>query len=112
MIVLGAAILYALGRYTPLFAPIFDHFPGVDLYRRPADATFVINIGLALTAGYLVHRYVTEGAPRLSSGAAGLARAARLALPGAAFAILAGIVWVSYRYAAKASTCRTLCATA
>lgn len=101
VIVLGAAILYALGRYTPLFAPIFDHFPGVDLYRRPADATFVINIGLALTAGYLVHRYVTEGAPRLSSGAAGLARAARLALPGAAFAILAGIVWVSYRYAAR-----------
>lgn len=104
VIVLGIATLYALGRYTPLFAPIFDHMPGVDLYRRPADATFVINIGLALTAGYLVHRYVTEGAPRLglNAGAPRLAAAARIVLPVLALAALAGILLVSYRYAAKA----------
>jgi hypothetical protein len=59
------AVLYALGRYTPGFELIFDHFPGVDLYRRPADATFIINIALAFAAGYLVHRYVTEGLPRI-----------------------------------------------
>src|SRR3712207_8459964 len=38
--------------------------PGVNLYRRPADATFLINIALAFAGGYLVHRYVTEGLPR------------------------------------------------
>ncbi|KMO41672.1 hypothetical protein VQ02_04900 [Methylobacterium variabile] len=107
VIVLAAAVLYALGRYTPLFAPIFDHVPGVDLYRRPADATFVINIGIALTAGYLVHRYVTEGAPRLWSAAAGRGAAARaaltaLALPALALAALGGVLFVSYAYAAKA----------
>ncbi|WP_046865384.1 YfhO family protein [Microvirga massiliensis] len=59
------AVLYALGRYTPGFEFIFDHFPGVDLYRRPADATFIINIVLAFAAGYLVHCYVMEGLPRL-----------------------------------------------
>ncbi|RVU21841.1 YfhO family protein [Methylobacterium oryzihabitans] len=68
LLLLAAAILYALGRYTPVFAPIFDHVPGVDLYRRPADATFVVNIALASLAGYLVHRYVQEGAPRLPAG--------------------------------------------
>ncbi|MGO4523606.1 hypothetical protein AB4097_01945 [Microvirga sp. 2MCAF35] len=59
-----AATLYALGRYTPGFVVIFDHLPGVDLYRRPADATFLINIALAFAAGYLVHRYATEGVPQ------------------------------------------------
>lgn len=98
VIVLAAAILYALGRYTPVFAPIFDHFPGVDLYRRPADATFVVNIGLALAAGYLVHRYVMEGAPRLRTGLP----AFRVALPALAVAGLGGILFVSYAYAAKA----------
>src|SRR5215217_6359968 len=61
----AVAVLYALGRYTPGFEVIFDHMPGVNLYRRPADATFLINIALAFAAGYLVHRYLAEGAPRL-----------------------------------------------
>ena len=30
-----AALLYALGRYTPVFEFVFDHVPGIDLYRRP-----------------------------------------------------------------------------
>ena len=58
------ALLYALGRYTPGFGIIFDHFPGVRLYRRPADATFLINIALAFASGYLVHRYARDGVPR------------------------------------------------
>ncbi len=37
---LAAALIYTLGRWTPLFAPIYDFFPGVSLYRRPADAAF------------------------------------------------------------------------
>ncbi|MEE1658140.1 YfhO family protein [Microvirga sp. CF3062] len=66
-----AALLYALGRYTPGFEFIFDHMPGVNLYRRPADATFLINIALAFAGGYLVHRYVTEGLPRWNRAALG-----------------------------------------
>ncbi|GJD49971.1 hypothetical protein OPKNFCMD_2707 [Methylobacterium crusticola] len=95
VVVLGAATLYALGRYTPLFAPVFDHVPGVDLYRRPADATFVINIALALIAGYLVHAYIRDGAPRL---AAGWRRALPVLALGAVALILAG----AYAFSAKA----------
>ncbi|MDB5595907.1 MAG: conserved rane protein of unknown function [Hyphomicrobiales bacterium] len=63
--VLGTlATLYALGRYTPFFGLMFDHLPGISLYRRPADATFLLNIAIALTAGYLLHRYIAEGIPR------------------------------------------------
>ena len=66
-----AALLYALGRYTPGFEIIFDHMPGVNLYRRPADATFLINIALAFAVGYLVHRYATDGLPKWSRASLG-----------------------------------------
>jgi hypothetical protein len=61
-----ATFVFALGRYTPLFEVVFDHFPGIALYRRPADATFLINIVLAFASGYLVHRYLKEGSPRFA----------------------------------------------
>lgn len=61
-----AMMLYAVGRETPIFAWAFDYFPGVSLYRRPADATFVVNIMLALTSGYLLHRYIGEGLPSIA----------------------------------------------
>ena len=44
-------ILYALGRYTPAFS-IFYHIPGVDLWRRPADATFLLNLIFSILVGY------------------------------------------------------------
>jgi hypothetical protein len=55
------AVLYMLGRYTPVFGLLFDHVPGVALYRRPADATFLMNFCLAITAGYSLSRYVEDG---------------------------------------------------
>lgn len=47
-------ILYALGRYTPAFN-VFYHIPGVDLWRRPADATFLLNFIFSILAGYGVY---------------------------------------------------------
>ncbi len=64
LILLLLAAAYALGRYTPFFALAFDGIPGVSLYRRPADATFLINIALAFAAGFLLHRYIEDGLPR------------------------------------------------
>jgi hypothetical protein len=64
LILLVLAAAYALGRYTPFFALAFDRIPGVSLYRRPADATFLINIALAFAAGFLLHRYIEDGLPR------------------------------------------------
>ncbi len=63
--------LYALGRYTPAFQLLF-HIPGVDLYRRPADATFPLCATLAIVAGYSFDAYAEGGAkPRLAALAAG-----------------------------------------
>jgi len=59
-------LLYSLGRYTPVFRVLFDHLPGVDLYRRPADAMFIINIGIAFVCGYLLHRQIRDGTPTLA----------------------------------------------
>lgn len=63
--------LYALGRYTPAFA-FFYHIPGVDLWRRPADATFLFGFAFALLAGYaftLIERRVAAPRPPLLIGA-------------------------------------------
>ena len=57
-------LLYALGRYTPVFHLMYDFLPGVTLFRRPADATFVLCALLAMIAGYLVHRLLTGTVPR------------------------------------------------
>lgn len=54
-----AITLYALGWYTPAFR-MFYALPGVDLYRRPADAVFLIGGLAAILAGYAVHVWFLE----------------------------------------------------
>jgi hypothetical protein len=62
----GLMLLYALGRYTPFFGPVFHLVPGVDLFRRPADATFVLGALLAILAGFVAHRWRTGTLPPAS----------------------------------------------
>jgi len=56
-------LLYALGWYTPAFRVMYEVLPGVTLFRRPADATFVLGALIAILAGYLVHRRLTGTVP-------------------------------------------------
>ncbi|MGY3619574.1 hypothetical protein [Bradyrhizobium sp. USDA 10063] len=73
----GGVLLYALGWYTPVFHAMYEWLPGVMLYRRPADATFVIGALLAIIAGYLVHRWLEGTVPQPTR----LQRAVELAVP-------------------------------
>ena len=59
--------LYTVGRFTPFFALVF-HMPGVDFYRRPADATFPFGAMLAIVGGYCVHRAFATPARLKPSG--------------------------------------------
>jgi hypothetical protein len=52
----GVALAYALGGFTPVFRVLHAVLPGVSLYRRPADATFLIGALAAILAGYAAHR--------------------------------------------------------
>ena len=54
-VVAALMLLYALGRYTPFFRAAFEIVPGVDLFRRPADAVFIVGFVAAILSGYLVH---------------------------------------------------------
>lgn len=49
-------LLYGLGWYTPAFRAMYEVLPGVKLYRRPADAVFLIGAVGAILAGYVAHR--------------------------------------------------------
>lgn len=61
-----AGLAYALGRYTPIFPFLFEHVPGVSRFRRPVGGLFIVVIGLAYLAGFLLADYVRRGLPRLN----------------------------------------------
>lgn len=54
------SLVYALGGFTPIYAILYEVLPGVALFRRPADATFMVGGFLAILAGYLVHRWLSD----------------------------------------------------
>lgn len=56
-------LIFALGRYTPGFRLLFA-LPGIDFYRRPADALFILGALLAILGGYLTHLVLTGEAPK------------------------------------------------
>src|SRR5262245_39630875 len=64
--VLLVALLYALGRYTPLYGLAFKYVPGINLFRRPIDGAFVLVAAFALLAGQLLADFVREGVPRVA----------------------------------------------
>lgn len=63
-----SALLYALGGYGPLFEHLFAWLPGVDKFRRPADAAFLLVLALAVMSGRLLARALDEPCPRPSRG--------------------------------------------
>ena len=69
-----AMVVYAFGKYTPVFAALFD-MPGANLFRRPADATFQIGAFAAVLGGFCVSEYLnaTREARRAPWGLALLA---------------------------------------
>jgi hypothetical protein len=100
--VLAIALLYALGRYTPVYALTFHYVPGIHLFRRPIDGTFVVVAALALIAGQLLAQYVRVGPPRVAGW-----RVAAVGL--AAFGIVAWAVLFSEKtHHGWASLCEVL----
>jgi hypothetical protein len=59
------ACLFMMGRYTPLYGLAFMCAPGIDLFRRPTDASFVFGIAVAILSGHCLADYVRCGLPRL-----------------------------------------------
>jgi hypothetical protein len=86
-VVMLLILLYAFGRYTPAFSAMYELMPGVKLFRRPADATFVFGALLAIVTGYLVHRWI-GGLPRAG-------RLARAIETGIGAGGVAFVLWLS-----------------
>jgi hypothetical protein len=102
--VLVLALLYMLGRYTPLYAWAFEVVPGINLFRRPVGGAFVFVAVLALLAGGLLSAYVREGLPRAPAWrlVAVAAAAAAMIAWAVAFAARTGHGWDAMREIAKA----------
>jgi hypothetical protein len=95
-IALIAGLVYALGWYTPIFRLMYDVLPGVELFRRPADATFIVGLMIAVNTGYLVHRLLSGTAP-LGRGflVIEIALIGALVIAAAAIAVAAGQLGVA-----------------
>lgn len=90
MTAVGAlALLFALGRYTPVFGFLFEHVPGIAFFRRPIDATFIVVIAIAFLSGELLARYVADGSPRLDPLAASAVASIVLAVAGSVIEVSA-----------------------
>jgi hypothetical protein len=59
----AVVLAYALGWYTPLFRLAYEVLPGISLFRRPADATFLFGALCGVLAGYVLHRLMTGTLP-------------------------------------------------
>ena len=90
----GLLLLYTLGSYTPAFYLMYDLLPAVALYRRPADATFVLVALVAVIAGYLVHRWLTGSVPTATRRQRTLEIACPLVLIAAALALASSVVGI------------------
>jgi len=83
---IAVALIYMLGRYTPIFELMYDWVPGVANFRRPVDAGFVVVAMLALLAGHLLTDYIRDGPPR--GRAMALAAVSAVAVGCVAWAVL------------------------
>ncbi len=95
-------VLYALGRYTPAFEIFHAALPGVDLFRRPADATFLVGAMLSLLAGYSTHRMMTTLDPQKTARIDPIPAQSGLPVMAVAFtyvaiALIAGVGFAAYR---------------
>ncbi len=97
LVLFVAALIYALGRHSPFFGVIFDWMPGVALYRRPADATFLMNVALAFLSGYLLHRFIAEGPPVIAGR-----RAVTWVAPALTSGLVALLVGAGFAFARRA----------
>jgi hypothetical protein len=86
---LAICCLFMLGRYTPFYSLAFRFIPGIDLFRRPTDASFVFLIAIAFVAGHSLADYARNGLPRLRPLSALLALMVSLAVIGSAIAFSA-----------------------
>ena len=103
--VLALALLYMLGRYTPLYALAFDYVPGINLFRRPVDGAFVFVAVLAVLDGHLLADYMREGLPRVPLWRTAAVAAGALALIAWAvvFSARSNHAWDALREVVKAA---------
>jgi len=95
-IALTAGLVYALGWYTPIFHVMYEVLPGVDLFRRPTDATFIVGLMIAVNTGYLVHRLLSGTATvAWHSLVVAIALIVALVVAAAAIAVAAGQLGVA-----------------
>ncbi|MCB0207910.1 MAG: YfhO family protein [Anaerolineae bacterium] len=85
LLIIGGAIL-AMGRYTPLYEDVIQYLPGFALFRIPARWLMVVNLALAVLAGY--------GLENLLNAPKSRTKAAALVVSGLGVAVGLSLAWI------------------
>lgn len=64
----AGGVILAMGRYTPLYEQVIQHLPGFSLFRIPARWLMVVNLGLAILAGYGLESVLDRQKSRVRAG--------------------------------------------
>ncbi len=89
----GVCLVYALGWYTPGFRLAYEALPGIDKFRRPADATFLVGALAAFVVGWVVNRALAIIDAGNGDGEGGLLTALTVTTTGLAIAIAIAVYW-------------------
>ncbi|HEX7814196.1 hypothetical protein [Dyella sp.] len=57
------AMLYMMGTHTPFYGWLYATLPGIKLFRRPADAAYLLNMAFAFAIGWSAS-YIDRASPR------------------------------------------------
>ncbi|MEZ5852699.1 MAG: 6-pyruvoyl-tetrahydropterin synthase-related protein [Hyphomicrobiaceae bacterium] len=103
LVLLTGALAFAVGRYTPLYAFVFEDVPGFSYFRRPIDAAFIVDLAIAIISGALLTTYVRDGLPKVTRWPATLALAVIAAVMLAAIGVgrISGHGWATAAALAK-----------
>ncbi|MEW5958613.1 MAG: YfhO family protein [Chloroflexota bacterium] len=63
-LLLGAGAVLAMGSYTPLYQSVIRYLPLFSLFRIPARWLMVVNLALAMLAGFGLESILTQGLSR------------------------------------------------
>jgi hypothetical protein len=80
VLLLIGGVLLAMGRYTPLYQVVVQFFPGFGLFRIPARWLVVVNLALAILAGFGLESLNRRGLSRRQLGGVLLVCAALVAV--------------------------------
>lgn len=96
LVLLLVTLIWALGKFTPIFPFLFEHVPTFDMFQAPGRVMIWLEFGLALLAGMGIHGLQRPVGKSLTRVRRGVAVCAAIILAGGAVWFLMPMIKTSF----------------